>query len=250
MRLNACLLTILSVATGFSAAQQPSARDQAAPAPDKDGVYRVAPGIDAPYFISPAMAAVPANAPATDGPRIVRLSAVIAADGSVANLEVLYPAGDAYEKAAADAVRQSKFAPGMVNGSPAPVLVCLRVPFIRVQPAIPRIVDCPGPNAPGPGGFAGSRMPPGTTPPRAVSVGNPEYSELARRKRIQGVVVLSTLVNERGEPTDIRVERGLGYGLDENAMRAVSQYRFRPAMDAAGKPVAVRIAVEVSFRLY
>lgn len=93
-------------------------------------------------------------------------------------------------------------------------------------------------------------MPPGVTPPRPTQTGNPEYSDEARKKHIEGTVLISTLVNEQGMPTDIRVEKGIGYGLDENAMRSVSQYRFQPATDRDGHPVPVRIAVEVSFRLY
>jgi protein TonB len=73
-------------------------------------------------------------------------------------------------------------------------------------------------------------------------------SDEARRERIEGVVLISTTVNEQGMPTEIRVERPAGHGLDENAVAAVSQYRFRPAT-LDGKPIAVRIRIEVSFRL-
>ena len=219
-----------------------------APTPDPDGVYSMGPGIEAPYMTSPALASWPADADSQL--RMVRLTAVIGADGSVGKLTVLGARGDGFEAAATAAIEQSKFAAGTLNNTAVPVAVCLRVPFVRMRPPIPRIVDCMGPNGASGFGLGGSGMPAGVTPPHATHVANPEYSDQARRKRIQGVVLLSTLVNEQGEPTDVQVEKGLGYGLDENAMRAVSQYRFQPATDRDGKPVAVRIKIEVSYRLY
>jgi len=245
MRAASLLLVTLALGTIPALAQQAS---PTAPTPDQDGSYPLGPGIDPPYLTSPAMAAYPSDAAAADRPRIVRFTAVIAADGSVTKLSVIHAWGDAYESAATAAVQQSKFAPGTLEGKPVSVQVCIRVPFIHVQPAIPRLGACPQPGSMGPGGAF--RIPPGVTPPRAIYVAEPEYSDQARRKKIQGVVMLSTLVNELGAPTDIRIEKSLGYGLDENAVRAVSQYRFQPATDRDGKPVAVRIAIEVSFRLY
>jgi len=47
----------------------------------------------------------------------------------------------------------------------------------------------------------------------------------------------------------VKVTRSLGLGLDEKAIEAVKQWKFEPAMKD-GKPVAVQINVEVSFRLY
>ena len=251
MRPATSLLLILALATIPALALQFSPADQqaapAAPIPDSGGVYRVVPGVDSPYLTSPAIATAP---PGQDSgrPVIVRFTAVIAADGSIASLKVMNPDGDPWESAASAAIQQSKFAAGAVNGTTVPVLICLRVPFFHVLPAIPRVVPCPGPGAAGFGNHVG--MPPGVTPPHAIHFADPEYSNEARKKKIQGVVVLSTLVNEQGEPTDIRVEKSLGYGLDENGERAVSQYRFEPAHDRDGKPVAVRITIEVSFHLY
>ena len=57
------------------------------------------------------------------------------------------------------------------------------------------------------------------------------------------------IVDTTGHPRDIRVVRGLGFGLDTKAMEAVKQWRFDPALKE-GKPVNVQISVEVDFRLY
>jgi len=76
-----------------------------------------------------------------------------------------------------------------------------------------------------------------------------EYSDNARRHKIQGIVLISLLVNEDGIPIDLSVTKGLGHGLDEKALDAVSQYRFRPAM-RDGVPIKFRLIVEVNFQLY
>jgi TonB family protein len=54
------------------------------------------------------------------------------------------------------------------------------------------------------------------------------------------------MVSDEGVPTDVRVVRGLGFGLDEKAVAAVWHYRFFPAMKR-GKPVAARRNVMVDF---
>jgi outer membrane biosynthesis protein TonB len=53
-------------------------------------------------------------------------------------------------------------------------------------------------------------------------------------------------VSDEGVPTDVRVVRGLGFGLDEKAAAAVWRYRFFPAMKK-GKPIAARRNVIVNF---
>ena len=73
--------------------------------------------------------------------------------------------------------------------------------------------------------------------------------EEARKAKYQGTCVLWLVVGPDGRPRDIRVARSLGLGLDEKAIEAVKTWKFEPAMKD-GKPVAVQINVEVSFRLY
>jgi TonB family protein len=57
------------------------------------------------------------------------------------------------------------------------------------------------------------------------------------------------IVGADGKPRDIRVQRGLGMGLDQKAIEAVKQWKFDPATKD-GRAVAVQINVEVSFKLY
>jgi protein TonB len=109
----------------------------------------------------------------------------------------------------------------------------------------------PGVGAGRGGGTGGGvfRVGGGVSAPRAVFAPDPEYSEEARKAKYQGTCVLWLIVGPDGHPRDIRIARSLGLGLDEKAIEAVKQWKFEPAMKD-GKPVAVQINVEVSFRLY
>jgi TonB family protein len=74
------------------------------------------------------------------------------------------------------------------------------------------------------------------------------YSEEARKNKLQGTLQLSLVIDASGTPTQIAVLRPLGLGLDENAIEAVSQWKFSPGMKN-GAPVAIQTQVEVTFRL-
>jgi protein TonB len=56
-------------------------------------------------------------------------------------------------------------------------------------------------------------------------------------------------VDEKGIPSHVHVIRAVGMGLDERAVAAVKQYRFKPAMEN-GKPVTVEMNVEVTFQIF
>ncbi|PYS04280.1 MAG: energy transducer TonB [Acidobacteria bacterium] len=88
----------------------------------------------------------------------------------------------------------------------------------------------------------------GISSPVLVTQILPEYSEEARKARFQGRVVLDTIVLEDGTVKVVRVARGVGFGLDEKAIAAVVQWRFRPAR-MNGKPVPVALNVEINFNL-
>ena len=87
----------------------------------------------------------------------------------------------------------------------------------------------------------------GVTPPVLVSKVEPVFSDEARAAKVDGTVVLYTEVGSDGAARNIRVLRGLGYGLDEKAIEAVQQWRFQPGM-RDGQPVTVAATIEVNFR--
>jgi TonB family protein len=76
----------------------------------------------------------------------------------------------------------------------------------------------------------------------------PKYTEEARTAKISGPVHVSLVVTAEGNPDSIEVTDGIGYGLDESAIEAISQWTFQPATKD-GKAVAVRANVLVNFRL-
>ena len=88
----------------------------------------------------------------------------------------------------------------------------------------------------------------GMTPPRVVSKAEPEYTEEARDAKLEGTVVILFVVDDQGNPHEMKVTRSIGMGLDEKAMEAISRWHFAPA-EKDGKPVAVYANIEVNFRL-
>ena len=99
---------------------------------------------------------------------------------------------------------------------------------------------------PGISGRSGTRG--GITAPVLLWKSEPEYSDEARKAKLQGTVVLYIEVDPRGQVGNIRVRQSLGLGLDERAIAAVAKWKFRPGY-LNGKPVATGAMVEVNFRL-
>jgi TonB family protein len=85
-------------------------------------------------------------------------------------------------------------------------------------------------------------------PPVLLFKREPDYSEVARKAKYQGTVLLYVEVDEAGKSTNIKVARSLGLGLDEKAVEAVRQWVYKSATKD-GKPIAVPVTVEVNFRL-
>jgi len=158
--------------------------------------------------------------------------------GLVAMLLALLAGASRAQDNASDAQRPPATAPG--QGSPS-----------STTPAAGN--DAANGNVPSPipvgGGQSAYRVGGGVTPPKLLYDPDPEYSEKARKARYQGTVVLWLVVDEQGKPQKIRVQRSLGMGLDEEAIKAVNLWRFEPSTKD-GHPVAVMINVEVNFRLY
>ena len=77
---------------------------------------------------------------------------------------------------------------------------------------------------------------------------DPEYSEEARKAKLQGVVLVRAVIDARGQVQNIEVAQGLGLGLDERAMAAVEKWKFRAGM-RNGKPVATSALIQLTFRL-
>jgi len=89
----------------------------------------------------------------------------------------------------------------------------------------------------------------GVTPPKPIHKTEPRYTTEARRAQIQGTVVLQVTVDEKGSPREITIVSPLGFGLDDRAREAVSQWTFRPGLKN-GQPVKTVTTIPVDFRLF
>src|SRR5262249_54308887 len=115
---------------------------------------------------------------------------------------------------------------------------------------------CCGGIGPNSGPYLGNGLPgiypagqKGTSIPEVIFSPEPSFSDEARKAKFQGIVVLLVVVGKDGRPYNVRVGHSLGMGLDEKAIEAVRNWRFRPAT-FNGQLVATQIAVEVDFHLY
>jgi periplasmic protein TonB len=84
--------------------------------------------------------------------------------------------------------------------------------------------------------------------PVVLSQIQPEYSDDARKARVQGTVELVIVVNADGSVQVEKVQKSLGYGLDQRAIEAVRRWRFTPGK-RDGQPVATYVEVLVNFSL-
>lgn len=75
-----------------------------------------------------------------------------------------------------------------------------------------------------------------------------QYPEIAKRAGVQGRVYVLAYVNEKGEVVRAEVQKGIGAGCDEEAVKAVRAAKFKPGMQR-GKPVKVRISIPIRFQL-
>jgi protein TonB len=85
-------------------------------------------------------------------------------------------------------------------------------------------------------------------PPVKISAPSPQYTEIARKARIQGVVIVEAIIDKEGNVTNVNILKGLPMGLDTAAADAVKKWRFKAAT-LNGKPVAVIYNLTVNFRL-
>lgn len=101
------------------------------------------------------------------------------------------------------------------------------------------------------GGYGGGVMSVGggVSAPQLIHSVEPEFTPEARQANYGGSVAIQLIVDAQGNPQDVHVTRRLGMGLEQKAIEAVRQYRFKPAM-YQGHPVAVEMVVEVEFHLH
>jgi TonB family protein len=171
-------------------------------------------------------------------------------DGSLGDVKTVESAGSAgLDDAALQAITSAAPFPALPETFSGNSLG-LRYRFGYNQPGSAESPLCNGPNW---GAHTNvlflNKVESGVTPPHPVSNRDPDYSEVARKMRYQSRVRLAGTVDAQGAFTDLCVLVPAGAGLDEQAMSAVKEWRFEPAT-FDGQATAVRIHVEVDFRLY
>lgn len=87
-----------------------------------------------------------------------------------------------------------------------------------------------------------------TTPVSITSKPSPQYTDEARRLKVEGEVLVKVVFTASGEVRVLNVVRGLGHGLDESAIKAAQNVRFNPAL-RNGQPVDSTATLHIVFQL-
>lgn len=83
--------------------------------------------------------------------------------------------------------------------------------------------------------------------PRLLTKVEPDCTAEASKAKTQGTVIITVTIDHNGTPRNIRVVRGLDFGLSDKAVEAVEQWRFEPGTKG-GRSAAVDATIEVNFR--
>lgn len=178
----------------------------------------------------------------TDGRGEPKKTRVVPLNGKLRPNVAITVARDAAHPGALDAALDKVFAVGFDDALVDAAPWCWR-PWLRhaVHPNLPIDSDLPG--------VAKIDPKAGVSAPILRYSPDPPYSEVAKEAHVQGVCVVGMVVDAQGRPKGAWIVRPVGDGLDEQAIAAVSQYRFSPARDH-GRPVPVRINIQVNFRIW
>lgn len=85
--------------------------------------------------------------------------------------------------------------------------------------------------------------------PKPIHQPDPHYTKAARKAKIEGTTVIWIVVGPDGLVQKAKIQKSLDLGLDEEALKTVKKWKFKPAT-RDGKPVPVAISVEINFHLY
>jgi len=243
-----CVLTAL-VAIGAWTHSAASPLWQVHQVPDQSGVYYVGPEVTSPRLVRTVYVPYPDGLSGKNVQGMTVLAMIIQADGIPAPIQVLRSHGDAFDRLAIAAVKQSTFEPGRLGDKPVPVWIDVRVVFrANRSPATPQVLiterDLPPPDE---SQFEDKhRNPLSYTEPIPVHTVDADFVDPFVSHPFEQAAVVTVMVGVDGLPKDVRVRRGLGFGLDKKAEAAVWRYKFLPATKK-GQPIAEQREVIVSF---
>jgi TonB family protein len=164
------------------------------------------------------------------------LAATILQDGKLTDISVVKAAGHGLDAKAVEALLRWQLKPALdQDGRTIEKRTSIKIEFLDY-------------------GVSGLPVTAGPSIPRGAPVcifcPRPDYSEDAKKKKIQGDVWLEVLITLEGKVTDIKIIKSLGYGLDEMAVIAVKKWRFRPPTSPNGMPIRILATIQVQFQLY
>jgi len=143
---------------------------------------------------------------------------------------------------------------GLLTASIAAIGVATAVPLPPVFVSVTKFTP-PAPAAPAAAGPQRTRIGNGNTvpnnaviAPQILESSAPGYTQEAVEANVEGVVTLEGFVDIKGNVSGLRVVKGLGYGLDQKAVDAVLNWKFRPAL-RKGAPVKAVTQIEVDFKI-
>jgi TonB family protein len=217
--------------------------------PDKDGIYYVGPEVSEPKLVKTVYAPYPSGVPAKDLEGMTVMAMVIDAKGIPTHIELLHPHGEYFDQGAIQAVKQSAFEPGKLNGKPVPVWIDVRVVYwADRQRTTPQVVIAER-DLPAPPDYKfldkNGKLKSSTTPVLIHTV-DADYVNPFVKHPLVLVAKVTMVVGVNGEPKEVRVVRGLAFGTDEKAKTAVEHYHFIPATKH-GVPIEARADVTVPF---
>jgi TonB family protein len=244
--LSLSLLAVMVCLARQSAKAQISTYHQV---PDVDGIYYAGPEVSAPRLLRTAFAPYPSGTPKKSIQGVSVFAMVINTKGAPENIQLLHTHGTAFDRAAEATIRASAFEPGRLAGEPVPVWIDMRVVFRSdLSQAVPEVLiterDLPSPTESQLEDRHHHQL--SYTPPIPIHTVDADFDDPFVRRPYVQVAIVTVLVNEQGLPQEVRVSRGLGFGLDQKAAAAVWHYRFFPAT-REGLPIAARRNIEVKF---
>jgi TonB family protein len=164
---------------------------------------------------------------------MVIVGTVIDHTGAVRDIKVLKGLPHGLSEAAVDAVKQWVFKPGTMNGEAVDVLFNLTINF--------KLDKKDSDDAP-------LRVGGDVRAPVLLEKVEPVYTAEARKAGISGIVIVEAVIGRDGVVKNVSVLKPLPFGLDQAAVDAVKQWKFKPGT-LEGKPVDIIFNLTVNFRL-
>ena len=163
----------------------------------------------------------------------VMLDVAVDKSGNVCNVKVAKSVNSQLDKEALNAVKQWKFKPALSKGKPVKTTVKIPVAF-RLCDVLD--IGCD---------FNSEKK----EPPIAIKMVAPKYPENVKKLGIEGTVILNAIIDKNGNVGKVEVKKSLYPALDNEAVKALKQWKFTPAKND-NKPISVWITMPFEFSLH